>query len=114
MHMFDSRGEPRAERVGVERQVADEISVRTTASVLGLPPRLVEIAIGERRVEVVEQRAVVEHRAPAAPLCVSGHLAAIEREIRRSRDVKARKTQRLDDRFENHGKPSMDVEELRP
>ena len=90
------RLQPCANRLGRERQVADELGVTSAAAVGRLAGRLLQIAGRQPGIEVVQQGAVVQQRAAAAPLGVSGDLPPVQRQIgppgdRQARDVERRR-----------------------
>jgi hypothetical protein len=79
-----------------------------------LADRLLQVAGRQPRVEIVQQRPVVNEGSSPAPLGVSGDLSSFEHEIRSSGNQKARQIERRRNRLKDELKTGAHISEPGP
>jgi len=82
--MSNSKGIPKTRNrfFAAQRNIRDEVGMKTLASVRGTSRRFVQIELESRRIEGIEQSSVVKYKSLATPLRVSGDLSLAENYVR--------------------------------
>ena len=87
--------------------------MRSRRAVRGLAGRLLQVANRVARIEVIEERSVVQERMAASALRVPRYLAAVQRKIGVSGNRDAGHAQRCRDLSQNRTEAAGDVRQLR-
>ena len=85
----------------------------STRAVGGLPCRFFQIARDQAEVEIVEQRAVVQQRSPAAALSAARDLSTVQHEVPHTADSESPHTEAAHDWLENDPVAARHVAQFR-